>query len=302
MTTDPAITLDLDAPAQPAALPDPLGKVSQVLRKKLFFIVGCQKSGTTWVQKLLDGHPDVRCHGEGYFVPIMLPLLQQVAQLYNTKHKAGPEGDFTPADLQTLFQAAVGISLARWVGDKQVEAVGEKTPEHALCMKQLGDAFGQAKFIHVIRDGRDACVSGWFHNQRKAGPNFAQKFPTMNHYIQYMVTAHWKPYIEKARAWGQANPQRYMEVRYEDLHADAAQWTQRMLTFLDVDSSEASVQACGNAGSFENLAKGRERGQEDAGSFFRKGIVGDWRNHFDASNEQTFMQHGGELLRQLGYE
>ncbi len=267
----------------------------------MFFVVGCQKSGTTWVQKLLDGHPAIRCNGEGYFAAILLPVLQQALEVYNQKQKVGPEGRFDENDLYHLFTTAVGLQFRRWVGDAEVACLGEKTPEHAMCLGALDRAFPTSRVIHIIRDGRDVAVSGWFHNLRKAGPGFQQRFPTLARYVEYLLQAHWVPYIQQARAFGKAHPDRYFELRYEDLHARGAELTEQMLTFLEVDASETSVQACCEAGSFNKLAGGRERGREDKQSFFRKGVVGDWREHFDDEAMAVFERLGGPLMRELGY-
>ncbi len=278
-----------------------LQRIDELLSKQLFFIVGCQKSGTTWVERLLNGHPDIRCHGEGYFAPVLMPLLQQAIQTYNQRQKAGPEGLFTDSDLIELLRTAVGLSFARWVGDNEVLAIGEKTPENAMRMNPLLQCFPNAKFIHITRDGRDVCVSGWFHNQRKAGPDFAKKFPDLNTYIKYTVTQHWLPYIQQAQQFGQQHPERYLELRYEDLHQDPEAQTKNLLTFLGMDDSEAATLACLEAGSFKKLTEGRTRGEEDKSSFFRKGVIGDWQNHFDESNLATYNQVAGDLPRKLGY-
>lgn len=279
-----------------------LDRLRGVFSRQVFFIVGCQKSGTTWVQRLLDGHPEVRCHGEAYFAPLLLPLFQQVTQVYNQRHKAGDEGGLTERDLLDLFTTTASLVLARWAEAKPAAtALGEKTPEHAQCMPALAAAFPEAKFIHITRDARDVCVSGWFHNQRKAGPNFAQRFPTLDRYVEYTVSQHWIPYIERAQAFGEAHPDKYLEFRYEDLHAEPADHIIRMLNFLGVDDSEAAIEACGKAGSFETLTAGRARGQEDNGSFFRKGIVGDWQNHFTPEATQVLERLASPLLSKLGY-
>src|SRR5690606_20470679 len=125
---------------------------------------------------------------------------------------------------------------------------------------------------------------------------------TLAHYVEYLLKAHWLPYIQQARAFGQLHPDRYFELRYEDLHADGPDLTARMLAFLGVDASEENVEACCSAGSFNKLAGGRERGREDKGSFFRKGIVGDWREHFDAPALEVFTRLGEGMMNELGYE
>jgi hypothetical protein len=53
---------------------------------------------------------------------------------------------------------------------------------------------------------------------------------------------------------------------------------------------------------FTKKADGREVGREDPRSHYRKGIPGDWRNHFNAEHVAYFDAHYGPLLRRLGYE
>lgn len=53
---------------------------------------------------------------------------------------------------------------------------------------------------------------------------------------------------------------------------------------------------------FEKLSGGRKRGEDDVKSHFRKGVAGDWRNHFTPKIERAFKDRYGELLVRLGYE
>lgn len=53
---------------------------------------------------------------------------------------------------------------------------------------------------------------------------------------------------------------------------------------------------------FERLSGGRERGEEDPSSHFRKGVPGDWRRYFDAPLKDAFKERWGELLIATGYE
>ena len=65
-----------------------------------------------------------------------------------------------------------------------------------------------------------------------------------------------------------------------------------------MDDSEPATDACITAGSFKTLAEGRTRGEEDKSSFFRKGVVDNWRNYFDESNLATYNQAAGNLPEQ----
>jgi hypothetical protein len=272
----------------------------------VFFIGGCQKSGTTWLQRLLDAHPAVCCGGEGHLADLLAPALQQAMAAYNQRQSQRAAG------LAVLFRNEDYLGAVRMLSDRilagyvagspdprAIRAAGDKTPEHAVNFAALSELYPDARFIHIIRDGRDACVSGWFHLKRQGK---AGKFSALPEYASYFAEHHWVRYITAARSAAAGMPGRYLEVKYELLHADPEGETCRLLQFLDVESNDAAVAACVEGGSFERLAGGRKRGEEDASSFFRKGIVGDWRAHFDADAIARFEQKGGALLGELEYE
>jgi lipopolysaccharide transport system ATP-binding protein len=56
------------------------------------------------------------------------------------------------------------------------------------------------------------------------------------------------------------------------------------------------------ANRFERRAAGRERGSEDARAHLRKGVAGDWREHFTDRVKDAFKARYGGLLVATGYE
>lgn len=289
----------------PAPINDPFAerfqKALDTLPRQMFFIVGAQKSGTTWLQGLLNGHPDVACYGESRIGHVLLPLLEQVIEQHNTQARMGDFLKFDQADFVCLARMAIGLMFNHWKKRDLPPCLGEKTPEHALVMPALAAIVPHAKFIHIIRDCRDGAVSGWFHNKRDNTPNFDERFPTFASYVTYYAETHWVRYIRFARQFGHANPNRYMEVRYETLHAEPDATVRSMLQFLNLRTDDETINACRDAGSFKTLTQGRVRGEEDAGSHYRKGVIGDWKNHFDATSEAAFLKAAGPLADELGY-
>ncbi|MEW6667467.1 MAG: sulfotransferase [Thermodesulfobacteriota bacterium] len=282
--------------------------IEELLQKKLFLIVGCPKSGTTWVQNTLNGHPDIFCGGESN-IKLLGRLLGQLRIAYNqdistiNKTYIGQEGGFAlfrERDLDVLFLSAVGLLFNNLAEQSHAACLGFKNPDQLDCMEITSSLYPNMKYLHIIRDGRDVTVSGWFHNLRTEEESFRRLFPGFRHYAESCAQA-WDQKIRKARAFGRENPRRYLEFRYEDLHQEPEVALGRILSFLEVDASPESVARCLEAGSFQRVSKGRNRGEEDRGSFFRKGIVGDWRNHFDEAGLRVFMRHAGSLLRDLGY-
>lgn len=66
--------------------------------------------------------------------------------------------------------------------------------------------------------------------------------------------------------------------------------------------SPARLQTIVDANQFTKLAGGREPGQEDVKSHYRKGVAGDWRNHFNEEHIALFKENFNDLLIRLGYE
>jgi lipopolysaccharide transport system ATP-binding protein len=92
-------------------------------------------------------------------------------------------------------------------------------------------------------------------------------------------------------------------VKYEDLCAD----THRLLREILLDrlkmpiSPKRLAKAIDN-NRFEKMSGGRAPGQEDIASHLRKGVAGDWRNHFTDRMKQAFKARYGDLLVASGYE
>ncbi len=101
--------------------------------------------------------------------------------------------------------------------------------------------------------------------------------------------------------FAQQRPGRCLFVRYEDLTAAPEANLVRILDFLGLDRNPATVAECCAKSSFAKLAAGRAPGHEDPASFFRKGVAGDWRNHFSAEADAAFIREAGPWLSHFGY-
>jgi len=79
-------------------------------------------------------------------------------------------------DLDRLFTSALGSLFSHWRG------VGSgmhrmKNPDHLANMDFTASLFPGMKYLHIIRDGRDVTVSGWFHNLRTERKQFHEAVP-----------------------------------------------------------------------------------------------------------------------------
>jgi len=120
-------------------------RLQKVFDKEIVFIVGATRWGTAWLQQFLDANPEICCKGEGHFTDILLPLLANAFDEYNSKAEvvgnrmqqsglAGNAAVVTFEDVHHLITTAIGLILDRWTGDTEPKVIAEKTPEHILSL------------------------------------------------------------------------------------------------------------------------------------------------------------------------
>ncbi len=277
--------------------------------KPLFFVCGAIKSGTTWLQLLLDAHPEIACRGEGHLINILLPGMGKALTTYNSQIAFKNNSIFNEIEgfprfgashHFALFQTAVGLLLAQY-DREDIRFIGEKSPDNVLALPLMGRLFPQAKFLHLIRDGRDAAVSGWFHNLRVSKEWAESEFGSLAAFAEHYAKG-WVRSIQAGREFGAQFPDRYYEIRYEDLLSNGENELRGILNFLGARIDEAEITNCLTTTNFKSLAKGRGAGEEDRESHFRKGVQGDWRAHFDDEIHAMFRAHAGAQLVALGYD
>jgi hypothetical protein len=276
---------------------------------KVFFVCGAPKSGTTWLQRLLDAHPEVVCSGEGHFVErLALPMLQ-VRDTYN-KHMSlvaervyEHKPYYEPVSAEDMLVPVRNLIL-RQMQKRQKPgalAVGDKTPRYTDYLNELRSLFPRASFIHIVRDPRDVAVSV-LHHGRRAGIAEALDSQSDRHRAAVRGAAvAWMNAQGKVAAFRARNPSvPFHELRYEDLLDRPLETARAAFRFLGARDSDAVVQAAIDATSFEALS-GRQRGEESETSFFRKGIAGDWKGVLDDAALGTIGGVAGEMMALKGY-
>lgn len=106
------------------------------------------------------------------------------------------------------------------------------------------------------------------------------------------------------RSWqrGAGKDPRYRIFRYEDL-TDSNQFTtwRQLMDHCDIRIPDETLRAVLQENAFSVLTKGRERGTEDVNAHLRRGVHGDWKNHFTPAVERKFREVNGSLVDELGY-
>ena len=233
----------------------------------------------------------------------------------------------TDPNLEDIFRNTVEYVMAEKLKKTKKRIVGDKSPFTSPgVVKEIANICPGAKVLHIVRDGRDVAVSSVHHRWNNAADaggrrnipaealakrDAYRKDPGAfgaggeSIFSEGMVT-------EIAGSWAESVGQTmddarllggdYHQVRYEDLSSDPVGETRKLLEFLGAHSDEEVARQCVEAASFEQLSGGRTQGEEDSSSFYRKGVSGDWKNHFTDRDKRAFKEEAGDLLVRLGYE
>src|SRR5262249_51184768 len=156
-------------------------------------------------------------------------------------------------------------------------AIGDKSPPNSRAFAALATLFPMAKFIQIVRDGRDVAVSGWFNNLR-----LNERAPfnrgSLTAYVAAIAKT-WASHLANGQEFVDAYPDRIRRIRYEDLARDTEGTLAGLFDFLGVDADASVLAHCRTEASFTKRSGGRSPGEENRQSFFRKGVIGDWHNH-----------------------
>lgn len=275
------------------------------------FVCGSPKSGTTWLQKILDAHPQIACAGEGHFIEHIANPMVRLLRSYNGKLKQvdevvfegrAPYPPITEGEIIQIVREIVVKLMLRQQPPAGIMWVGDKTPRYTNGLKELKALFPAAQFVHIIRDPRDVAVSRLFYANR-AGYEDALTTGSDTYYeLIENAAAAWLQHNGNVAAFGTApgTAATLHQLRYERLLSDFDTVAQELFAFLGVDCSPSLIAVVRAATDFEVLS-GRKPGEEDLGSFFRKGVAGDWQERLDRRALEIIEGQCKELMARYGY-
>ena len=285
-------------------------------------MVGAARSGTTMLRLMLDAHSELAIPPETQLVPELIEASKEdgadaegIAELLIT-HRRFPDFDIQADDVRARFAAIEPFNISdaireffRLYAEKEGKPRwGDKTPGYSRYIKKIHRHLPEARFIHLIRDGRDVRLS-----QLGRGSDH----PTPDRHGR-----RWRKRVLAAREQGSRVPH-YIEVRYEDLVLDTEPALKRLCEFLELDWDPAMLsfheraherlsEIARDLPEGEELAEGRHRKHRTAEDRLhlhrltaeppRKDRVGRWRTQMSVEDRVAFESEAGELLVELGYE
>ena len=258
--------------------------------EKPVFILGCPRSGTTFLGEVLAALPSATY----YFEP---PAMKYYTRLIREKL-------VSPKQAKRFYQRGCRALLLAAPG--QGKRLIEKNPNHTWVAHTLLDAFPDAQFIIISRDGRDIALSlsqkPWHlaksetSGRREPGgylygpqphfyiePNRRQEFAETSDFHRCVWI--WRQHAEEIERLRSSLPKSCQHhLDYEDLVSDPEAAMRGILNFIGENDRN----------SFESVMKIAKTGHRSS--------VGRWKKHFSESDLKIFEQEAGPLLSSLGYQ
>lgn len=267
------------------------------------FVVGSGRSGTTLLRSMLNAHPELAIPRESHFLIDLaanrstyegaegLRLSPFISRLRNDPWLSvwdlrpevmeGGVAAAAPRDLPSAIRALYE-TYARAHGKK---LYGDKTPSYVMHMTTLSGLFPEARFVHLIRDGRDVALS---FLEARFGPTTVEE-----------AALHWRQRVARGRAGGRRiGPARYRELRYEDLVAEPEASLREVCRFLDLPFRGEMLQY---QNRMDDFSRGAALPQHHANLSRPPTSTRSWRREMSSSQVSRFELLAGKELESAGY-
>ncbi len=283
-------------------------------------IVGSPRSGTTLLRFMLDSHSELAIPPETGFLTLGAKLKGRGNRLrenffraivnYPEQSPAWPDFEVPEETLRAALNAITPFNVSEgyrafyrlYAARQGKSRWGDKTPIYCLSLDDIRRVLPEARFVHIIRDGRDAALSlreMWFSPGREIETQ----------------AAYWRECVLAARRAGLGRGD-YLEVRYEDLIFKTAETLQRVCAFIGLSCEPAMLSYYTRTPERLREHKGRSRADGTPlltrDERFRqqelttappdpKRVLA-WKRVMSAEEQRRFRHVAGDLLKELGYE
>jgi len=273
------------------------------------FIVGFQRSGTTLLRLMLNAHPQIAIPHDS------AELWPTYARLASTKYRGLREPDDVRRMVGDLLAEprirAWGTTLPResllaeplpssfpevmarfhlvYARAHGKMRWGDKNTGTLIELDRLNAEFPRCQIIHLVRDGRDCAQS---HRSK--------------HYLYgyenvLRVALEWREQVTLCHKMGaMLSPERFFELRYEDLLADSTAALSRLCQFLNLPFSPLMLEYHRHVE--EHVPRDRrslwpllDRPPVTSNAF-------KWKSEMSSGDRAVFERTAGDLLRSFGYE
>lgn len=291
--------------------PYPVQSRASDLSCRPFFIVTAGRSGSTLLRAIINQDPTVIVPPESHVLGQLtrkfkrcfrfLPWEYVVRLVISEFEMQDPGFSFWKLDMQKFYPRALALprrqrSLAKLVDmvyvyyleDKKPEASrwGDKSIRNALYLPQIDSLFPDARYVVLIRDGRDVALS-------------LVKADTTTVTDVERAADYWLRSVTKARRFAQRlDPSRHLEIFYEDLVSEPEPVVRRLYEFLDLEFGPEALEFAGNVDSLGDANRQIHRNLKKPIS---TASVGKWRRELSEEKRSAVEALLRDELLELDY-
>jgi Sulfotransferase family len=270
------------------------------------FVVGVARSGTTLLRYMLCGNPRLYIAPESNFIPRFfrtdpqapltreraIRILERIAS-YQTFWRDWRGDPLDPTELVDGLDVPTPASLidalyGRYARQYGAARWGDKSTIYPSWIELFVEMFPTCQIVHVIRDVRDVTVSSI---DAYRGPRFL-------YMDAYYASRMWRERLGKGlRAGRRLPPDRYHEIRYEDLTADPEGRLRELCAFLGEEFHPAMLSPSKEALKHYHSFGIHRRVRTE----ITTARSGRWRKDLSPADQRLVQRVAGGLLEELGY-
>jgi len=269
------------------------------------FIVGCPRSGTSFLYHLLlSAGGFAEFHTQMNVYEVLEPIYGDLGVRKNKEaamrewlqSKAFRASGLKAEEIEAkvLAECHGAGDFLRIIMDEVAHKQGvdrwiDSTPTNVPHMLRIQKDFPDALFVHIIRDARDVALS---LDKR----SWSRPLPWDKQKSLLAAGLYWEWIVRKRRQLGTLLKPRYMEIRYEDLVQQPEETLPAIGNFLKHDLDYEQIQQASIGSVKKPLTSFKEELQEG-----RFTPVGRWKDRFPADQLLEFEKLVGAYLKELGY-
>ena len=276
-------------------MPDP--------RSEPIYIVSAPRSGSTLLRLILDNHPNIAIPPPGYLFNLIYPYLYSYGDLGRDQNFRELIEDIL--ETPTIKRWSIEVSVEQILADVREHTFaaiyeylhvtyatsrgkvrwGQKSPRNGFWMVEIKELFPGAKFVHLLRDGRDVAID-------LADANF---WPN----TVFGGAQRWRDCIRAMRhAAAELSPGSFIEIRYEEFCAEPEQTLRDLCAFLGEDFDPALLR--------HHESEATQSWSQDAvhaktGRPITTDYVDMYKTRLPDRDRQAIEALIGDTLRQAGY-
>lgn len=266
------------------------------------FLVGNPRSGTSLLSRMLNSHPRMCVPYEAHAYNIFWDIRHRYEPLTDPRRQRRLVNDVLsmrvyqdwsrPPNVESVvrqirrpnFHGVFEALLRAWANGQGKPRWGEKTPQHGPYWRAIHQGFPNAKFIHLVRDGRDCALSVI---DARFGPKL-----TLPAAIQ------WARYIDTMQTMcDDLGSEHAYEMYYEDLVNQPEQALRGLCAFLGEAYHPQMLQYHTMPDNYKTDLRNRENLRKPVIS----GNTGKWRTRMSVKNQRLFEAVAGEQLEHHRY-